>query len=429
MKKVAVLTDFYVADPSYSICIVIEEQLGMLLRAGYKPVAIVEENFKPVRVWKYVELRNVIPTGIKRDNVVRFYEGWEHSAQLLYEAFHRGLSDVDVILTHDLIYQCSQIWHNYAARAFAAKNPNKTWLHWVHSVTPSEIWRRRDKRLEPLQKYMPRSKLVVFNDYDIKRVAVSYGHEVNHVVVVPHPTDFCGFMGFHEITTKLVYQKRMLDADAIFVYPIRLDRGKQVEYVLRTAAAVKQRGKEVRVVIADFHSTGGDKVKYRDDLKFLAQELFLDQEEVTFMSEFDEQTRVSSPRQVIRDLFLLSNVYVHSSKSETYSLTTQEALLCGNVPILNFDFPPMRSVYGKHAGYFKFSSNIDVMTGTDGETNTDYDNIDAYFGDIASYVCYMLENDPVINQMTRIRKTRNPDHVFKQFIEPLFAAFDGGTSW
>jgi hypothetical protein len=125
---------------------------------------------------------------------------------------------------------------------------------------------------------------------------------------------------------------------------------------------------------------------------------------------------------------LLCNVFVLPSRSETYSLIAQEAALCGAMLILNFDFPPIRSVYGPAAAYYKFSSNINVNDGQDGSTDTRYGSIDAYFKDIALRVLYELDNNIILSQQRRIRQTRNPDYIFKHHIEPIFHCFDGRPS-
>jgi hypothetical protein len=48
--------------------------------------------------------------------------------------------------------------------------------------------------------------------------------------------------------------------------------------VLRTAAALKRQGRSVRAICLDFHSTGGDKVTYRNWLKGLAIDLGLNEQ-------------------------------------------------------------------------------------------------------------------------------------------------------
>ena len=129
---------------------------------------------------------------------------------------------------------------------------------------------------------------------------------------------------------------------------------------------------------------------------------------------------------------LLCNVFVMPSKSETYSLIAQEAGLCGAILILNRDFPPMRSIYGPHAMYYKFSSSWDVLQdrmdvdrqGKGTATNTNYNDPDDWFKGLAIRIIYQLENVDVLAQQKRIRKERNPDYIFKRYIEPLFSCFD-----
>ena len=423
METVAILSDFYSADPSYSLNIIIEGQIAMLASAGYSPIAIAEDIFVPERAWKLAEMRH-IPSHIKRGNSITFHEGWEEDVAKIREALDVALDGVDVVLTHDMIYQAATLWINMAARQYAKDHPNVTWLNWVHSVTPSPVWNQRDDRLAPAQVHFPHSKTVFPNDYDVPRVAKNFRCSMDDVAVVPHPTDVCNYLGFLDITKKLVQEKDLLSADAILVYPIRLDRGKQVEYVIHTASAIKKLGRSVRVVVCDFHSTGGDKVVYREWLKEYAIDQGLNSIEVTFTSEFDKSLEQRCPREMIRDLMLLSPVFLLSSKSETYSLIAQEAGLCGAILILNKDFPPMRSIYGPKGLYYPFSSNIDKLTGMDGETNTKYNDIDGFFKGIALRVIYELENNRVLAQQIRIRRERNPNYVFRKYIEPLFMAFD-----
>ncbi len=423
-KKIAFLTDAYEMDPSYSIAIIIREMLAMAIKAGYKPVLIVEDIFKPTGIFKHVEIRH-IPSGVPRDNHIEFYDGWEDSVQKFKTAYDEILKDIDVIITHDLIYQSSCIWHNMAARQYAKEHPEKVWLNWVHSVTPSDPWTKSDHRLAPVQRHMPNSKTVYPNNYSRPLVAQQFMCQEEDVAFVPHPTDLEGYYGFDMPLRRFVHKYGIMKADYILVYPVRLDRGKQVEHVVRVGAALKRLGYRTKVIVVDFHSTGGDKVTYRNELRNAGIDLGLASAELLFTSQADDSWKGSVPRATVRNLFLLGNVFVMPSKSETYSLITQEAALCGNLLVLNFDFPPMRDIYGPHALYYKFSSNLNMLDGTIGETNTAYNDIDAYFEALAQRIVYEHNSNPIMNQRTRIRRDRNPDAVFKKYIEPLFHFKDG----
>jgi hypothetical protein len=162
-------------------------------------------------------------------------------------------------------------------------------------------------------------------------------------------------------------------------------------------------------------------VEYRKEMKQMAINIGLSPSELTFTSDISKECALGVPRKVVRDLMLISNVFILPSRSETYSLVAQEAGLCKNLLVLNYDFPPMRSIYGENALYAKFSSNIDITTGLDGNTDTQYQpSFEAYAHDQAARILYYIEHEKCISMATKLRKTRNPQAIFKRQIEPLF---------
>jgi len=174
------------------------------------------------------------------------------------------------------------------------------------------------------------------------------------------------------------------------------------------------------VVFCDFQSTGGDKVDYRNDLKDLAEELGV-ADRVTFLSEFEESATMEVSHEVVLELFTLSNVFALPSKSETYSLIAQEAMLKGNLCLLNHDFSPFRQIYGKNALYKQFDGANIAFSGQDGEIQTKHEPIEEYYRSLASNIRYYLENEHVLRSKTWVRTKRNPDYVFRTYIEPLIA--------
>jgi hypothetical protein len=235
---------------------------------------------------------------------------------------------------------------------------------------------------------------------------------------------------------EFVYEKKILDADVITVYPARLDRGKQVEYVIKTMACLKSFDLSVRVIIADFHSTGGDKLTYRDELKQVGIDYGLSQGELIFLSEYKPEWKYEVPQSVIGNLQLLANVFIMPSVSETYSLTTQEAGLTKQVVVLNQDFPPFRSIYGENAIYRKYSSGFDVLADLgeavrpDSWTGTKYGAANlpnearksaekAYHLTTAGMIAQRLHH-PEMALSTFLRINRNLQTVFKKQLEPLF---------
>lgn len=411
MKNVLILTNFGSYYQAYSLTIIVERQIKMLVENGYKPKVTVLDGFKPQGEFAREDI-----TLCHLPNVACHNE-WDRDPKEVFdkdvvdikEKLREHLKDVNVVITHDLFFQASTQKFDEACRQLVGEFPNIRWLHWVHSCIPS---RRREK--------FPNSLIVYPNAYDIPRVARGFGYEEDEVKVVPHPIDVCKFFDMHPISERVIRENDILMADVICTYPLRLDRGKQPEVCIKLMKQLKKMGKMVRLVFMDFHSTGGDKLTYRDELKTLAVDCGLNSNEVIFMSEQDKSLKLESPREMVKDFMCISNVFVLPSRSETFSLVAQEAMITGNFPILNFDFPPMRSIYGDKPLYRKFSSSIDLSSGLDGNTETKYQpDEDSYYHDIAGRCVYELEHDRIFALRTKIRKEHNLKAVFKKYLEPL----------
>jgi hypothetical protein len=254
--------------------------------------------------------------------------------------------------------------------------------------------------------------------------------------VIHHPTDIAGFFQMPMELEKMLHDKGVLNADVITTYPVRLDRGKQAEFVIRTLAMLKDYGLSVRVIIADFHSTAGDKIVYRDELKQIGIDYGLNSDELIFLSEQNDEWTSEVPQSIIMNLQVISNVFIMPSVSETYSLITQEAALCKQVVVLNHDFPPFRSIYGENAIYRKYSSRYDVLAdpteagAAASATNTAYGSADLppearkeaeknYHRITAGMIAARLKH-PEMALATFLRKNRNLQTVFKKELEPLF---------
>jgi glycosyltransferase involved in cell wall biosynthesis len=442
-KKVCIATNFNSADPAYSLNRVTQDQIKMLNMGGFKPVVIVSDSFEPIEEYKNAEIRK-IPI-VPCSNSVKKDKTFDEDVAKLTEAFEQHLKDIDVIITHDFAYQPAALKHNIACRKIANKHPEKRWLHWIHSATPPYTLSNlrthfQDEYLNLIEKPFPNSYYIAFNQISIPSLAKNFNVSQDKVKYVPHPIDVCRFFGFDEQLEKLVTDKRILESDAICAYPIRLDRGKQVEYVIKTMSQLKEFGMKVTCIIVDFHSTGGDKVVYRDELKKLAIDWGLSPEECFFTSEVNESWRTRVPWETVANIQQLCNVYIHPSRSETYSLTTQEAGIAGSVIVLNQDFPPFRSIYGPNAIYRKFSSNWDVLAdlnhsyeetdqgGTVTETKYGPEDVpdeqrrgfeEAYHRETAGMIARRLRTDLASSMQIKLRTERSLGAVFKNYLEPL----------
>lgn len=426
-KKVFILTNFTGYLRSFSPIIVVGEQLKMLKRAGYTPVLIVSDGWEPPAdsVFHGVETAYLSPVAYQDPPVVN--EMFQEDVDLIHQQLSDTIPDGSIVITHDLIFLPDYTKHHIAARALAEERPNIRWVHWVHSATgPNTLIQEREmygsKYRELLESKFPNSCIAYPNAQDIPRVARNFGYEEYEVVEVPHSTD--PTEGMHPIVRRLYDDKHLGDVEVLMIYPIRFDRGKSPEMNIRVIGALHSIGVSCHLIFCDFQSTGGDKLTLKDECRALAKELGV-ADKVTFISEFDDACLLEVSHDIILDLFTLSNIFCLPSRSETYSLITQEAMLRGNLCILNYDFPAFRQIYGDKAIYRQFSGAEVGMDGFDGKIDTTHSNIDAYFRDrFAIPIKGWLLHEKVLQGKTWVRTKRNPDYVFRTYIEPLLGVED-----
>jgi glycosyltransferase involved in cell wall biosynthesis len=426
-KRVFIFTNFNSYQRSFSPIIVVGEQLKMLGQAGYNPILIVSDGWEPPEdsIFSQVETKYLSPVVYQDPPVIN--EIFEEDVELVYRQLEEIIPANSVVLTHDLIFLPDYTKHHIAARRLAEKESSIRWIHWVHSATgPAGLINERnmygDKYRELLGSKFPNSVIAYPNAEDIPRVARNFGYEEFEVFEVPHSTD--PTEGMHPIVQRLYRDRKLGNAEVLMIYPIRFDRGKVPEMNVRIIGALKQADVVCHLVFCDFQSTGGDKITLKEECKRLARDLNVENN-ITFLSEFDDVCHLEVSHDIILDLFTLSNVFCMPSRSETYSLITQEAMLKGNLCVLNYDFPAFRQIYGDKAIYRKFSGAEVGMDGFDGKIDTTHSDIDSYFKErIAIPIKGWLQYEKVLKGKTWVRTKRNPDYVFKEYVEPLILGFE-----
>jgi len=424
MRRIAVLTTFVHVRAAYSLCNVVEAHVRMLLRNGYETTFVACDGFRPEGVYCNRSLRHwrmpayLIDTDSEAvDRSTDYQAGVERIVAALRPLMPR----IDVAITHDLAYLPNYLAYNQACRQLASEFPHVTWLHFLHSAPwPNPGLPESDPRSARFKPF-DRSFLLYPNPQDIPRVSAQYAVDKSAVKVVPHPIDWENTFDFHPLTRALIQQFDLYAPDVFAIYPIRMDRGKQPEKVVRLFAALKAAGASVRLVIINSHSNRQHFIDYRDDIISEVEPLGLTSREVIFTNQIEtlpgvsprllDSYRFEVPHRVVLDLFRLTNIYVHPSTAESYSLVSQEAAASGNLLFLNEDVPAMRTIYGNAARYLKFSSSRSSTVSRADEAE--------YYTGAAQDVLGSLRTEATVYQRTRLRQTRHPQAVFHDWLEPL----------
>lgn len=434
MKRVALFTTFFEAKSGYSLVRVAETQIRSLLDHGYEPVVLVQkpyykdkngeehvgefEEIPPPSVWNQsiVDLRSAVPP---MELTPGLHDDFEGRVKRIYQALVENLRDVDVCVTHDIILQEFYKEHNVAMRQYAQTRPDLLWLHWIHSCpTPAATteypW---DCRYTA-----PPGYVVYPNDADKGIVCRAYrltGQEWRiKACRAGHAIDPLMAWRYDKLTKDLARAADLLGGEVVAVYPARLDRGKQVEKVVRLMAGVARAGYDPRLLVIDWQSTGERFQRYIDELLELAGRQKLNGQ-VSFTSRLDDRCSTGVPPHVVLELMDLSNVYVHPSAVETYSLTVHEAISRGKLAVLNHDFPAMRELFGDAAIYFDFGSD---------RVNRVYEpDEQAFWDDEAKRLIAELKQNRAVMAQTRARREWTPQALWREF-ESLFYLQPVGAS-
>ncbi len=411
MKKVAIFTTFYEAESGYSLIAVTEGQLKSLIAHNYDPIVLVQENFsfpKNNQLWQkeHVDIRPVVPFLHLNRGVV---DDFETRASSIQNVLRTNLKDVDVCITHDIVLQDYYKEHNVAMRNYAKERPDLLWLHWIHSCpTPA-----KDVKEYPEDcRYSPPPGYIIYPNYtDSALVQQTYKLEGLEWKVKTHRhcLDILDSYTYDNLTKDLAKASGMLDAELSIVYPIRLDRGKQPEKIIRLVAGLNRLSFKTNLLIVDWQSSGSEFQKYIDELIILTDELGI-KDRVNFTSRLDDRCSQGIPRKNVLELLDLSNVYIHPSRIETYSLVVHEAILRNNLVVLNHDLPVMSELFGDTAIYMDF--------GSDRHSRTYHPTEQDFWNDEAKRLISEYKQNRSLVARTKAKLNWSPSALWKDF-EPL----------
>ncbi|MCB0337156.1 MAG: glycosyltransferase, partial [Bdellovibrionales bacterium] len=413
----------------YSITNVALNQFRMLKRYGH-------------RVELFAPQGAVAPEGVPKNcfhpvlPARRIYwETFKGEAQLkedvhfIQNVFQEVLADFEVVIAHDLLFLKQALACNLAARAHSLEHPSQRWLHWVHSfpLTPDQM----NGLEEPYRDaYAPLEggQLVAVSEGCLTALATMYKMAAKDIQVVHNAKDMLEFLGVSDIVQQIAFQYSLLDADVLMIYPAAVMRVyKQHELCLFLMKCLEDLGLRCKTVMVDPPGVNGFEDCVRKlQLQALGQVLGLRDDTLVFTSEADERCAGGCTQQVMRDLFLLSNVFFHPSATEACSLSLIEAALCHNVCVVNSTASASISLLGDHVLETELG---DLTTETVGGQEAGHRRIRdcelwfqerrAQFEMLACKLQKRLEQEGSFSLARRTALRFSPERIYRDELKPL----------
>lgn len=355
--KIGIATTFYRLDPGYSLCAVVIDQLEALLSLGYHPVLFVLPSFND-EVPEGVEVRKVVPQLILEPyKGLKYPDHWKEDVAKARDLFEKNMADIDKLIIHDWHFIDTYLPYWIALREALETLKDIQIFAWTHSA-PSGRPKLEDNPHANRFTLPERTKLVYLNHDKANELAEMYGAWLKDVRVIHNSRDPRTFWKMHPLTRDIIDQYDLFSADVISVYPLstpRMISGKGLDKVVKIHSKLKELGYSTRIIVCNAHANAERDKRMIAETKVWAADLGVDQSRLVFTSEMDPPNNEAGvPAEVVSDLFRISNVFIFPTISENSSLVLLEAMLSGNLLVLNSKVGTLREHAGDNALYFDF---------------------------------------------------------------------------
>lgn len=405
--RVGIFTTFYKIDNAYSLCAVVLDQLSAMVKNGHNPVLFVLPMFNDeALVPKGVEIRKVVPQIILEPyKGLNFPDSYKEDVAKVKSAIEKNLQDITHLICHDIFFIDTYLPYNIALRESNLECRTFAWTHSAPSTRPI----LEDNPHANRYTLPPRTKLVYLNHDKVTDLAEMYGAWNDDVRVVHNSRDPRTFWNLDPLVLKLIDQYRLFEADIISVYPLstpRMISGKGLDKVIKLHAKLKELGYKTRLIVCNGHANAQPDQRLISETQMWASGLNIEHNELIFTSLQGKEYELGVSPRVVSDLFRISNVFVFPTVSENSSLVLLEAMLSGNLLVLNTHVGTLREHAGENALYFDF------------DYREPKEKNEAYYLDLARIVASQFEVSKPLQAKRRALKEFNYDKIY-QTIERL----------
>ena len=166
--------------------------------------------------------------------------------------------------------------------------------------------------------------------------------------VIPNGVDLNSFYKFEERTTQLVAQLDLVNANPLFLLPVRLTPRKNIEFALHILAELRRQYPNAMLLVTGPEGPHNPtNIIYKENLLKLRDSLKL-QGSVHFLAE---TTSEFLPDAVIADFYRLADALLFPSLEEGFGIPIIEAAF-SHIPVFCTDIPVLRELGGNDISYF-----------------------------------------------------------------------------
>ena len=354
----------------------------------------------PVHIHPLINSRHPEILEIKDDlDLGTYSERFDLVKTRLRKILEKELATLDVLIAHNIASLNKNLPLTAALYDIALTDQHVKIILWNHDLAwtmaryQSELYEKYPWQL--LKTAWPNCQQVVISSHRRDDLASLTNLDRKSIQVIPNGIDLNLFHKLEPQTQELLDKFDLLDADPLFLLPVRITPRKNIELAVRIIAELKKELPNVMLLVTGPEGPHNPaNTNYKNDLHRLILEMDLVRQVIMLADHTTEFT----PYPVIADLYRLADALLIPSRDEGFG-----------IPIIEAGFSAM-PVFCSDIAAFKELGNGDIT----------YFNVDGDPHSIAAQIQNRLSKEKTLRWSRKIKHEYNWKSIYAHYIEPLF---------
>ncbi len=328
------------ADDGHEVCIVAGRGEQTDPRVGFEQIPLVDSRHPVV-----LSIKEQLDRGIVPDEFLVHVDE-------LTRSLREVVSGAGCLIAHNVCSLNKNLILTAALKRISEDANHPQIILWHHDLAWTTLRYRSELHdgypWDLLRTAWPGAEQVTISEYRRQELASLMKIPEEEIRVIPNGVDISRFLKLETLSTSLVEQLDLLNADPILLLPVRITPRKNIELALQVMAEIRDRyPRAALIVTGPLGPHNPANVEYFRKLQSLRQELALEKN-VFFLAEL---ATGYLPDEVVSDFYQLADLLFLPSFEEGFGIPVLEAGLAG-MPIFCADIPPLRDLGLDYANYF-----------------------------------------------------------------------------
>lgn len=363
-----------------------ENQLLLLIIPEFRSLALSHPDFKEKLLSEssfpaeFYQLRDVISTKIEK-----------------------AFADTDIFIIHNILTNILNPPLNAALKDYIKNHPGKRFVAWTHDIALDQQEKKvkfQNPDLESLM-YQPveHVRYIAISEFLKQTLTREIGFTSENIPVIYNGIDVSSFFNFDDLTQTFFSKHNLLNSDLLILLPSKVMKHKNIDYCVNVIAELKKVVPSVKMIITGKNFPHG-KGKYGGYVKLVYDQIKqLDvTENIIFLSDILSQNEGNFAFDLVKNLYLVSDIVFFLSSYENFGLPLLEAGL-SKTPILCTTLSVFKEIEDKNIFF------VDLARNTPSQ--------------VAEKTLEILKENQQIVYFKKIKKIFNYDTIFQNQIIPL----------